>query len=306
MSGSHHHGHHGHHHHHQHGGGHSHAAAKNIGFAFFLNASFVVVEIIGGLLTGSVAILADAVHDLGDTISLGLSWLLQKKAGRERTKDFTYGYARLSLLSAFISALVIALGSIVILVAAIPRLTNPGTPHGTGMFFLALLGIFVNGWAALRLSRGETMNEKILLWHYIEDVLGWVAVLVGSLFVALLGWAWVDPLLAIGIACFVLWNIFKGLKSTTKLFLQSAPDGFSENEFTAQVKKITGVKEVHDLHIWSLDGNQHVLSLHIELAMTTVEPSVIKSKVRTIAAQMGHFHLTIELEQPSEQCKDRC
>ena len=218
----------------------------------------------------------------------------------------SYGYARLSLLSAFVSGIVIAVGSVVILITAIPRLSSPGTPHGSGMFFLALLGIAVNGWAALRLSRGKTMNEKILVWHYVEDVLGWVAVLIGSIFVALLGWAWVDPLLAVGIACFVLWNIFKGIKSTTKLFLQSVPEDFHEGEFVAAVKKITGVREVHDLHIWSLDGNQHVLSLHVELGDPSADAMTLKMNVREIAAKMGNFHVTIEVEQPSETCQDRC
>ncbi len=207
------------HHHHHHG-----SESGNIATAFWLNFSFTIIEFIGGWLTNSVAIMADAMHDLGDTLAIAFAWFAAKVAGKEATPRYSYGYRRWSLLSALINSVILVLGSCWILYEAIPRLWEPQLPHAAGMMALAVLGVLVNGAAVFKLRRGKTQNEQILTWHLLEDVLGWVAVLVGSILIYFTDWAWLDPLLSIGFTCFILINVWRNLRHTLALFLQVSPD----------------------------------------------------------------------------------
>ena len=196
---AHEHHHHGHHHHHD---------TENISTAFFLNLAFTIIEIIGGLMTNSVSIMSDALHDLGDSLSLGLAWYFQKVAKKGRDKTFSYGYKRFSVLGAMINAIVLVIGSVFILQESIPRLWQPETPNAQGMFWLAILGILVNGAAVLKLKKGTSLNEKVISLHLLEDVLGWAAVLIGSVLMYFFDLPIIDPLLSIGIAFFILTNVF--------------------------------------------------------------------------------------------------
>ena len=153
-------------------------SSARIGWAFFLNVGFTIVEFIGGWLTNSTAIMADAVHDLGDSLSIGLAWLLNKISARPSNNIYSYGYERFSLLGALINGVVLVSGSIWVLSEAIPRLSNPEIPDAQGMILLAIFGVVVNGFAAYKLSQGKSLNERILNWHLLEDVLGWIAVLI--------------------------------------------------------------------------------------------------------------------------------
>lgn len=254
-----------------------------------------------------MAILADAVHDAGDCLSLAVAWVLQRLSLQAKNNAFSYGYGRLSLLGALASGIAISLGSIAILFTAIPRLWNPGIPHGQGMMIIAVLGIAFNGLAAFRLLGGKTINERVLVWHFVEDVLGWVAVLVGGACVYFFGWFWVDPVLAILISIFVVFNLARNLRYSARLFLQSVPSGFVLESFREEVKKLNGVADVHDIHSWSLDGNQHILSLHVQIvALGAAEIMQLKAKIREIARAQGDFHLTIEIETQADECGDRC
>ncbi|MCO5144280.1 MAG: cation diffusion facilitator family transporter [Oligoflexia bacterium] len=296
----------GHHHHHHHHG-HDHASG-NIGIAFLLNFSFALIEIVGGILTGSVAILADALHDLGDSFTLALAWGLQKLSNKGRSTTFTYGYGRLSLLSSLISGLVLFGGSILIISQAIPQIWNTEhKPHGLGMMGFALFGVAVNGFAALRLSKGHTRNEKMLTWHLIEDFLGWVAVLIGSIVIYFTGWAWVDALLAVAIALFIGFNVIKNLWETIQLFLQKVPEGFDIEKFEKELKAIKNISNVHDVHVWTMDGVKNILSLHIEIPYEIddlKEMEKIKTQVREHIAHMGTYHITIEVERVGVHCME--
>ena len=174
-----------------------------------------------------------------------------------------------------------------------------------GMFTLAILGITVNGLAAWRLSKGETQNEKVLTWHLFEDVLGWVAVLAGSVFIALFEWKWMDPLLALGISLFILYNVIKGLISTTNLFLQANPNPDKLREFRTKVEELPDVFETHDVHFWSLDGVRHVLSLHVVLN-DIKKAEQVKEEIRKIGEVLGDCHVTIEIESTEEHCHNDC
>jgi cobalt-zinc-cadmium efflux system protein len=291
------------HHHHHHSTPES--TTGNIAIAFVLNLSFALVEFAGGIYTQSLAIMSDGLHDFGDALSLGLSYVLQRKSAQGPSEHFSYGLRRLSLLSAFTSGLFISVGAVVIFIEAISRFSEPREPNGAGMLVLALFGILVNGFAAWRLGSGASHNEQVLKWHLIEDVLGWVAVLIGSLFVWTLGWSWLDPLLAMGISVFVLYNVIRGLRQTVGLFLQQNPNPDGLRAFRQQVAELPGVVETHDVHFWSLDGVRHILSLHLVLK-DIGQAEGLKEQVRHISRALGDCHVTIEIESTSEHCHNNC
>ena len=298
---------HGHHHHDHLGGSCKASSLNNIGWAFLLNLTFTIIEIIGGLLTQSVAVLSDAVHDAGDTLSLGFAYFLEKRSGGGPTPQFSYGMKRLSLLSAVISGVVISVGSGIVLFEAIPRLWNPGEPKAEGMMALALLGIAMNGLAALRLKKGATQNEKVLTWHLLEDAMGWASVLVGGVLIYFFKWYWIDPLLAVLISIWIVKNVLSLLNKSVSLFLQATPDQHKKDLFSKEISKIPGLASFHDLHLWSLDGASHVLSLHIVTPYLGDDLIELKQKVREASSQiLGHVHTTLEIESPQENCHDNC
>ncbi|KTG28704.1 cobalt transporter [Idiomarina sp. WRN-38] len=289
------------HHHHHHD-----TASERIGWAFFLNLCFTVIEFIGGVLTNSTAILADAVHDLGDSISIGMAWLLDKFSRKDATNTFTYGYRRLSLVGAFINAVILTAGSIWILFEAIPRLWNPVMPMAEGMALLAVFGVIVNGYAAFKLSKGQSLNERVLNWHLLEDVLGWVAVLVVSIVLLFVDWPILDPLLSIAFTLFILVNVIRHLGSTIKLFVQASPDPEIYQQIHKKLVALDLVDNAHHLHFWSLDGERHVLTAHIVVSkeLTSTERAVLKEKISEQLAEFELAHTTIELEYPDEACRD--
>lgn len=300
--------HHTHSHSHGHHCGHQHhlSESSNIALAFWLNFSFALVEIVGGLLTNSVAIIADAIHDLGDSLAIGFAWLASKIAGKAPDARYSYGYRRWSLLSALITGLILVAGSVWVLAEAIPRLWQPQLPHTGGMFVLALLGIAVNGAALLRLRRGKTQNEKVLSWHLLEDVLGWVAVLIGAVLMYFTGWAWLDPLLCIGFTLFILVNVIKSLRQTLALFLQVSPSPALQRQIETALEQLEFVKAVHHLHLWSLDGEQHVLTLHLEVVTPADLAGLLnyKQQVAAVLAPYKLSHTTVEFEIDGEACRD--
>lgn len=292
---------------HDHNHNHSHQnSSKNIAIAFWLNFCFTIIEFIGGILTNSVAIMADAVHDLGDTIALGFGWVLHKVSGKQATDKFTYGYKRLSLVGAFLNAVVLVVGSTWILFEAIPRLWQPQMPMAKGMVVLAIFGVLTNGYAAYKLSHGNTMNEKVLNWHLLEDVFGWVAVLVVAIVLLFVNWPILDPLLSIGFTLFILFNVIKHLRATVRLFVQATPSNKLYNEVKNTLLALDHVDNVHHMHLWSLDGDAHVLTAHLELNQPLDAPASIELK-EEIATKLVAFelaHTTIEFEWPQEVCRD--
>lgn len=296
------HGHHHHHHHHGHDD-----SSKRLGMAFFLNAAFTVVEFVGGWLTNSTAIMADAVHDLGDSLSIGTAWVLHKIGKKHPDEEFTYGYRRLSLFGALLNALILFVGSFWILKEAIPRLWQPEMPEAGGMVLLAILGVTVNGVAAYRLSKGKSLNEKVLNWHLLEDVLGWVAILVLSVTLLFVEWPILDPLLSIAFTLFILFNVMRLLWDTLKLFSQSVPDKELRNDIYDTLDRLQGVADVHHLHLWSLDGEHHVLTAHLVLeeSVDFHEAPKLKENISEVLGRYQLAHTTIEFEWPEEQCRDR-
>lgn len=295
---------HNHNHGHSHGHNHSHGGDGNISVAFFLNLSFTIIELIGGLFTNSIAIVSDAVHDFGDSLSLGLAWYFQKLSKKGSTKQYTYGYKRFSLLGAIINSVVLVVGSIYILSEAIPRFFEPQETNATGMFVLAIVGIAINGLAVLRTRKASSINERVVSLHLLEDVLGWAAVLVGSIIMHFTGLTIIDPILSIVIACFVLFNVFKNIKQVLPILLQGTPAEIDREHIIKKLEEIDQVHDIHDLHIWSLDEAYNVLTAHITLteAVSTTDLVNLKSKLRDVLKEEGIQHATLEFETQDEAC----
>lgn len=299
------HAHHGHHHHHH---GHSHGGASGrMGWAFFLNLAFAVIELIGGIMTNSLAIMSDAVHDFGDAFAIGIAWALEKKSKQKSDDHYSYGYRRYSVMAAFLTGLILMAGSAFIVIKSVPRLLSPEQTHVEGMLALALLGVAVNGFAAWRMSKGESLNEKMILWHMLEDVMGWIVILVGSLVMMFVDLPILDPIMALGVAVWVLWNVFRHLKSTADVFLQATPKGFSLDEVTKKVKSLPTVKDLHHVHLWSLDGDHHILTAHVIVASGAQVNEVHEMKGQIKQLLFKEFHITeatIEVEWPDQACLD--
>ena len=285
---------------------HSHDASDRIGWAFVLNVCFTIIEFIGGWLTNSTAIMADAVHDLGDSLSIGLAWLLNKLSDRKADGVFTYGYHRFSLLGALINGFVLIAGSLWVLSEAVPRLANPTMPHAVGMFWLAILGVVVNGYAAYKLSHGKTLNERVLNWHLLEDVLGWVAVLIVAVVLLFVDWPIIDPLLSIAFTLFILINVVRNIFATVSLLMQATPDKALHDQVVREMLSMEPVSGVHHLHLWSLDGEHHVLTAHLELSRSvdSREYLDLKTEVEKRLSEHDFVHTTIEFEFPEELCRD--
>jgi len=240
---SHHHSHHVHHHRDES------QTQKNLLTAFVLNFLFTIVEIIGGFLTNSLAILSDALHDLGDTLSIALSWYFEKQSRRTRDQRFSYGYKRLSLLAALINSMVLLVGSVIIIHETVPRLFNPQSVHARGVMALAVLGMLVNGAAVLRLRSGNSANERVVRLHLLEDTLGWAAVFIGSIFMLIFDWPWIDPVLSAAIAIFILYNVFKNMREFIRIFLQGIPGNIDIDQLIDEIRQLLGVNSVHDMHV---------------------------------------------------------
>ncbi len=287
---------------------HTHTHTDNIRVAFFLNLGFTLFEIIGGLYTNSLAILSDALHDLGDSFSLGMAWYLERHSHKESDRKYSYGYRRFSLLAALINTVILIAGSIYILSEAIPRLLHPEPAKAGGMIFLAVIGILVNGAAALRVRGEGSLNAQVISWHLLEDVLGWAAVLIVSISLLITDIYILDPILSILINLYVLYNVIGKLRKTLSLFLQAVPDTFEIPEIEHLLTNIPRVLSVHHTHVWSLDGENHVLTTHLVVNPEADKEDLVRIKqdVRQITSKMSLAHSTIELELGEDCSMDDC
>ncbi len=273
--------------------------------AFALNFFFTIIEFVGGALTNSMAILSDAVHDLGDTVAIGSALWLEKVAEKGRDDRYTYGYRRFSTLGALLTSLILFAGSVIILYEAIPRLLQPQEVMSKGMIWMALLGILFNGIAVLRLQGGNTsLNNRAVMLHLMEDVLGWVAVLIGSIVIHYTGWFWIDPLLSIGVAIFILSHVVGNVKKILNVFLQTTPPDFDLAGMETELLSVDGVQDVHDTHVWSLDGTYHVLSIHlvIDIKLSGMAQQNIRGEADQIIRNYGIDHPTVAIEFKGEEC----
>jgi cobalt-zinc-cadmium efflux system protein len=283
---------------------HDHTSTENIRVAFFLNLVFTALEIVGGIWTNSLAILSDAIHDFGDSFSLGLAWYLDHFSQRTNDNRFSYGYRRFSLLSALINTLVLVSGSVIILSTAIPRLFAPEQANASGMVLIAVVGILANGAAVLRLRSERSMNARVVAWHLLEDVLGWVAVLIVSLVLLIADLYILDPILSILITLYVLYNTLRNLWKTAGLFMQAVPENVDLGKLDEELCAIPEILSTHHTHVWSLDGEHHVLTTHVVIEEETSKDDLvcIRNSVQEVLRRMEFSHTTVEIEFGDDDC----
>ena len=275
---------------------------KNILIAFILNISFSIFEIVGGLFTGSIAILSDSLHDFGDALSIGISYFLEKKSKRKSDDKHTYGYIRYSVLGGIITSVILLVGSIFVIYEGIKRLIYPTNINYNGMIVFAIVGVIVNLIASFVTRDGDSINQKAVNLHMLEDVLGWIVVLIGSILMKFTDIKYIDSVLSICVASFILIFTFKNLKKISDLFLEKTPKDIDINELKKHLLEIEGVVDIHHIHVRSMDGYNTFGTCHVVVDKYNEE---IKHKVKEELGEFGIIHSTIEIELKDEHCDDK-
>lgn len=275
---------------------------RNILLAFILNLSFSVFEFVGGIFTGSVAIMSDALHDTGDALSIGIAYFLEKKSRRHPDSKYTYGYRRFSVLGSLITTVILLTGSVLVITNSINKILNPSEINANGMIIFAVIGVCVNLLAAFFTHKGDSLNQKAVNLHMLEDVLGWAVVLVGSVVIKFTGFVLIDPVMSICVALFILISALKNLKEIADIFLEKTPENIDINEITEHIEHIDGVKDVHHIHLRTIDGSTNFATMHI---VTDENSKEIKEKVREELKEHGITHATLEIETSDEICESR-
>lgn len=275
---------------------------KNILIAFLLNLSFSIFELFGGIITGSIAILSDSVHDIGDAMSIGLSYILEKKSKKKPDNTYTYGYIRYSVIGSIITSTILLTGSIFVIYEAVKRLINPQELNYNGMIIISIIGVIVNTLAAMATKEGDSLNQKSVNLHMLEDVLGWIVVLIGSILIKFTNITYIDSILSIGVALFILRHAARNIKEVLDLFLEKTPKNIDIEEIKHHLKEINGVLDIHHIHVRSIDGYNTFITLHAEVKKYDPE---IKKQIKEELSEHGISHSTIELELEDETCENK-
>ncbi len=275
---------------------------KNILFAFILNLAFSVFECIGGILTGSVAILSDSIHDVGDALSIGVSYLLERKSKKPATETFTYGYSRYSIVGSLFTAGVLLIGSIVVIINAVHRILNPIEINYDGMLIFAIIGVVINFVAARLTHGGHSLNQKAVSLHMLEDVMGWIVVLIGAIVMRFTNFVYLDSILSIGVAVYVIINALKLMKDAMTVLLEMAPSDINVSCVQEHVLALDGVLDIHHMHVWSIDGLHHCATMHV---VTNSDTAGLKQSIKEELQEHGIVHTTIEFEQEHEVCAEK-
>jgi len=283
---------------------------KNIFIAFILNLFFSILEFIGGILTNSISIMADSIHDFGDAISILISLVLEKISKKKPNKDYTFGYLRYSTLGALITALILLIGSIVVIISAVKRLFNPTIVNYDGMFILSIIGIIINFIATKITSNTDNLNEKTVSLHMFEDVLGWVCVLIGSIVIKFTNFYIIDPILSIFVSLFILINVISKFKNIFEILLEKKPSKINVDEIKKHLLEIKEVKNIHHIHIWTIDGITNYITLHVLIDEDIISSDLtnIKKKINLELKEHNICHSTIEFETKkcsSEECHEK-
>ena len=287
-------------------GHHHHSASNNLKIAFLLNVTFTILEFFGGSFVNSVAIVSDALHDLGDSFALGIAWYLEVLSRKKSSHRFSFGYRRFSLLGALISSVILITGSVFIIYEGIGRILEPEPSNAKGMLIFALIGVLVNGYAAWKVSYGSSLNERMISWHLIEDVLGWAAVLIVAIILNFKQIDYLDPALSIVITLYILFNVFKRLKETIFIFLQGIPHNLDPKEVEQAILSIPNVVDTHHTNIWSLEGEHHVYTGHVQVNNISKYSEIIsvKKQIKNALKRFRFEYYTIELELEEEECEE--
>ena len=264
--------------------------------AFVLNFSFAIIEFIFGGLFGSSAILADAVHDLGDALAIGISAFLESISNREEDSYYTLGYKRFSLLGAILTAVILITGSSLVILENISKLIEPQLVDHEGMLWLGVIAIAINLTASLIVRKGQTKNESILSLHFLEDTLGWLAVIIVAIILRYTDWYFLDPLLSLLISAFILSKAIPRFWSTLKIFLDAVPEGVDIQQVKSDLEQLEHVASINQLNLWTMDGLEKNAIVHVCLKQGE-HMEVCKEAIRTLLKDCGFQNVTIEVDE---------
>ena len=264
--------------------------------AFFLNLSYAIVEFIAGGIFGSSAVLADSVHDLGDAIAIGISAFLESISNREEDSHYTLGYKRFSLLGAMVTAVILMTGSVLVILENITKLFHPQPVNDEGILWLGIIAVSINVLASLVIRKGQTKNESILSLHFLEDTLGWVAVILMAIVLRFTDWYILDPLLSLAISIFILSKAIPRFWSTLRIFLDAVPEGVDIQQVKSDLEQLDYVASINQLNLWTMDGLEKNAIVHVCLKrMEHME--VCKEAIRTLLKDCGFQNVTIEVDE---------
>ena len=274
---------------------------RNILMAFLLNLFFSIFELVGGFITGSVAILSDSVHDLGDAFSIGISYFLERTSKKKSNDTYTYGYIKYSVLGSVITTVILIVGSIFVIYESIKRIMHPVTINYDGVVVLAIVGVLVNSVAVFYTNHGKSLNQKAVSLHMLEDVLGWIVVLIGSVVMKFTNITVIDPILSLFVALFILVSAIKNMKEVLDIFLEKTPNNVSIENIKDGLLSLSGVLDVHHIHVRTIDGYNNFATLHVVTKKYSTE---LKNKIKVELSHYGINHSTIEFELEKEKCDD--
>ena len=307
------HDHHGHAHHdhghshrgHDHGhAGHDHLHGitdqRRIGWAFVVIAIFMVVDIVGGMVSGSLALLADAGHMLSDTAALGFSWTAIQYGKRPATSQLSYGYKRLEVLAAFVNGCALFVIAAWIVIEAFSRFAAPVPVVGKTMLAVAFAGLAANIAAFMLLHGGnrENLNMRGAWLHVMGDMLGSVAAIVAAVVILATGWMPIDPILSIVVAIIILKSAWGIVKSSAHILLEGTPAGVTLADIKADLEThVPEIRDAHHIHAWSITGEQHMVTLHVLPASGVAARDAVSAVQRRLAVRFGIDHATVQVEE---------
>ena len=271
------------------------SSKTSIWLAFFLNLSYAIVEFITGGIFGSSAVLADSVHDLGDAIAIGISALLETISNREEDRQYTLGYKRFSLLGAMLTAVILMIGSVLVILENITKIAHPQPVNEEGILWLGIIAVVINVLASLVVRKGKTKNESILSLHFLEDTLGWLAVILMAIILRFTDWYILDPLLSLVISIFILTKAVPRFWSALKIFLDAVPEGVEATEIEKELAALANVKSVNQLNLWTMDGLEKNAIVHV--CLEEVEHiEYCKESIRNLLKDYDFQNVTIEVD----------
>ena len=277
---------------------------KRMNISFLLNFIFTIFEFLGGILTNSIALISDAIHNLGDSITLALAIVLERKSKNKPDYLYTYGYYRFSLLGGLISAVILVFGSGIIIFEAIKRLFEPQAIDSKLLIVFAIIGVVTNSLAALIVSKGKSVNEKVISLHLFEDVFGWIVLLIGAVMMNIFGIDYLDSLLSIFFALFIIFHVYRNIKEILHVFLERVPKGYSIERIRANLEEEELVKNIHHIHLWTIEGNIPIITCHalIKKDVTQDQFSNLQERLKNRLKELKILHSTIQMEFEEETC----
>ena len=280
-------------------------SSRNMTIAFLLNFSFAIIEFIFGLLFHSSAVLADAVHDTGDALAIGLSTLFEKISTRKEDRNYTLGYKRYSLLGALLTSVILLVGSTLVIVENVPKLLAPEKVNYDGMLVLGIVAIAVNTAASRVVSHGHSHNESILSLHFLEDILGWLAVILVSLILRFTDWYFLDPLLSLVIAGFILSKAMPKFWENIRIFLDHVPSDVDLSQLYQEIAALENVRAITQLNVWTTDGLEKYAMLHICLENPNLlaETQIV---LRQKLLAYGIAKVTIQTDESLQEHQEYC